>query len=134
MARAPTGELGARQPVDPVATHHHRAFGRRIETAQQVEQRRFARARRSHQGEVVAGGDIERDALQDVDALRPAPELLVEVAPPAPADRSCSRGLPLHSMSPNRHPVTVGQLQWSLQHDPLARRQPRRHLHVGPVL
>jgi hypothetical protein len=68
----PPDRLSMRSPaivIDP--------FGRRVEPADQVEERRLSRARRAHQREEIPLGDVERDALQHVDPL------------PARAGRSC---------------------------------------------
>ena len=74
------GELAARQRVDAIARDVDRALGRRVEPADQVEQRRLAGAGRSHQREEVARGDVERDPLEDVDLLAAAIVDLVQVA------------------------------------------------------
>ena len=79
VARAPRREPPARELVDPVAADGDRSFDRRVETAQQVEQRRLARARRPHQRQEVAFGNIEVDALQDVDPLAAAVIHLVQI-------------------------------------------------------
>ena len=54
------------------------AARRRVEAAHQVEQRRLARARRSHQREEIALRNLEVHALQHVDALAAAREVLVD--------------------------------------------------------
>src|SRR5207237_4622189 len=56
-----------------------RPLGRRVESANQVEQRRLAGAGRSHQREELALGDLEVRALQHLDAFRAAPERLVNI-------------------------------------------------------
>ena len=66
--------------ADVHAADLHRPAGRRIEPADQVEQRRLARPGRAHQRQEVALRDVEVDALQDVDALAAAREVLVNVA------------------------------------------------------
>ena len=58
------------------------AAGRRVESAHQVEQRRLSGARRPHQRQEVALRDLEVDALQHVDALAAAREVLVDVWDP----------------------------------------------------
>ena len=73
-ARAPDS-LSMRSPptvIDPSR--------RRVEPADQVEQRRLARAGRAHQREEISLGDIEVDALQDVDALTAPLKHLVQIA------------------------------------------------------
>ena len=49
--------------ADVDAADFDRAAGRRVEPADQVEQRRLARARRAHQREEIALRDVEVDAL-----------------------------------------------------------------------
>jgi len=44
--------------------HQTFATGRAIHTSDDVEQRRFAGARRSHQRKKFTGGNIERDAVE----------------------------------------------------------------------
>ena len=55
------------------------AARRRVEAANQVEQRRLAGARRSHQREEVALRDLQVDAFEHVDALAAAREVFVDV-------------------------------------------------------
>src|SRR4051812_37543797 len=76
---APGGELPAGELVDAVAADLYRAFARRVESTHQVQQRRLAGAGRPHEGEKVTLRDVERDALQDVDALVRAVVDLVQI-------------------------------------------------------
>src|SRR5205823_3047151 len=76
VRRAPGRQLAARQPIDPPAVHHDGAARGRVEAADQVEQGRLARARRAHQRHEVAAGDVEVDAVQDLDRLAAAPVAL----------------------------------------------------------
>ena len=64
------------------------AAGRRVEPADQVEQRRLAGAGRAHQRQELALRDVEVDALQHVDALAAAGEVLVDVADREPVGMS----------------------------------------------
>ena len=75
-------EAAARHLVDAVAGNLDRAFRRRVEPADQVEQRRLARARRSHQREEIPLRNLEVDPLQHVDALASAEIHLVKVPNP----------------------------------------------------
>ena len=72
VARASAASWPPDELVDAHAADLDGAGGRRVEPADQVEQRRLAGARRSHQGQEVALGDVEVDALQHVDALAAA--------------------------------------------------------------
>ena len=83
--------------ADRDAADLDRAAGRRVEAADQVEQRRLARARRSHQREEVALRDLEVDALQHVDALAAAGEVLVDVRD-LTSGSSCSSLHPVASL------------------------------------
>ena len=79
VLRAPARQPAAAERADALAADFDRAAGRRIEPAHQIEQRRLARARRSHQGEEIAARNLEIDALQHVDALAAPRERLVHV-------------------------------------------------------
>src|SRR5437764_89088 len=52
-----------------VVDDHDLAGGRLIQTADQIEQRRLARARRSHQRDEVAAGNVQSETVQDFDLL-----------------------------------------------------------------
>jgi len=67
--RAPGGQRGPRQAVDALARHPHFAAGRLIETGDQIQHRRLARSRRTHQRQEFAGRDVQVDAVQDFDLL-----------------------------------------------------------------
>ncbi len=79
VPRAPGRELAARERVDAIAGNLDRSLRRRVQPADQVEQRRLARARRPHQREKIARGDVDRHALEHVDLLAPAVVHLVQV-------------------------------------------------------
>ena len=68
-ARRPTS-LSMRSPPTSIAPSR-----RRVEPADQVEQRRLARAGRAHQREEIALRNVEVDALEHVDALAAAREV-----------------------------------------------------------
>ena len=77
-----------RPPAGELAFGHRRDFGvadadfagrRLVEPGDQVEQRRLARAGRPHEREKFAGGDVERQVVQDLDRLAAAHERLVQV-------------------------------------------------------
>ena len=55
------------QLADGLALEDHRPFGRLVQAAEQLEQRRLAGARRPHQRQELALGDLERDAPQRLD-------------------------------------------------------------------
>ena len=80
VLRAPLRELTAAQRAHWHAVHFDRASRRRIEAADQIEQRRFARPRRAHEREEIAFRDFEVDAFEHVDALAAAREVLVDVS------------------------------------------------------
>jgi len=69
--------LGDLLVLEPV-----RAAGRGIEAADDVHERRFARARGAHDGHVFVGVDLEVDAVQGMDLLRSHLIDAVEVANP----------------------------------------------------
>ena len=54
----------SRQAGDFLAVEHVRAAGRAIEHAHDVEQGRLAAARRAHDRDELAVGDVEVDAVQ----------------------------------------------------------------------
>src|SRR6185436_18823911 len=55
--------------VDADAVDLDRPAGRRVEAADEIQQRRLAGARWSHQRQEIAPGDVQVHALQHVDAL-----------------------------------------------------------------
>ena len=61
------GQLVGRQRRHVDALERIAAAGRPVETAEDVHQRRLARARRAHHGDELAGVDGERDAVQNLD-------------------------------------------------------------------
>ena len=61
---APVAELGVRQPVDREAIDFDGARGRPVETAEQVQQRGLARARRPHERDEVAARQIQVELLE----------------------------------------------------------------------
>src|SRR5204863_9436259 len=69
-----------RHVVDALARDFDRAGGRTIETGEEIEQRRLARSRRSHQREELSLVDIQIEAVQHVDFLAAAVKLLLHVA------------------------------------------------------
>ena len=73
---APVGELAFAQPRDVLAVHEQRAGVGLVDAGDEVEQRRLARARRTHQRDEVALGDVERDVAQHRHDLVAAPVAL----------------------------------------------------------
>ncbi len=73
-------QAAAAERADLHARHVHDAFGRFVEAAHQVEQRGLARARGPHQREEIALGDLQVHALQHVNPLAAACEVLVHTA------------------------------------------------------
>src|SRR5262249_4715546 len=80
VRRAPPREVAAAQPVDALAVDHDRSRRGRVEPADQVQQRRLARARRAHQRDEVTTRNVEVDAVQDLDRLAAAPIRLGDAA------------------------------------------------------
>src|ERR1700686_2912924 len=66
---APARELAAGELVDAAAADHDLPGARPIETADQIEKRRLARAGRTHQRDEVALGNVQSEAVQDLDFL-----------------------------------------------------------------
>src|SRR5690606_20269110 len=79
MARPPLRQRRTAQTVYRRTRHLDGAVARRIEPAKQVEQRRLARPRRSHQREEVAAWNVEIDALQHVDPFTAPRVVLAEI-------------------------------------------------------
>ena len=67
VAAADLGELVVVEPGDVAAAQEVLAAGGAVEAAQQVEHGALARARRAHDGDVLAGIEVDRDAPQGVD-------------------------------------------------------------------
>jgi hypothetical protein len=67
------------QPGDVDAVEDNGSRGGGIEAGEQSEQGAFAAAGGPHDGDKLAGRDIEIDAAEDVDAMAPAFEALGEV-------------------------------------------------------
>ena len=80
VLRAPLRELAAAQRADGHAVDLDGAARGRVESADQVQQRRLAGPRRPHQRQKVALRDFEVDALEHVDALAAAGEVFVDVS------------------------------------------------------
>src|SRR6185437_7884246 len=71
--RGPPASKGAlAEPVDPLAADAQRPLGRRIEAADQIEQRGLSRARGSHEREEIPRSDVEIDVVQHLDLLSSA--------------------------------------------------------------
>ena len=68
----PPGQRAAGKLVDALAVDRDVARGGRVQPADEVEQGRLARSGWAHQGEEVALGDVQVDAVQDLDPLPPA--------------------------------------------------------------
>ena len=79
VLRAPLRELAAAEGAHRHAVHFDGAAGRRVEAADQIEQRRLAGSRRSHQREEIALRNLQVHALEHVDALAAAGEMFVDV-------------------------------------------------------
>ena len=108
MAVAPLALLGRVEGREVAAAEIDAARGRRLEAAEQMQQRALARARRADDGERLAAPDLEVDALQhvDVDARRAAAfgEALVQaggddhrLGAREPSRRRCRRSPAPHS-------------------------------------
>jgi hypothetical protein len=69
---APRRQLAARQLIDAPVLHDDDAVRRRVEPADQVQERRLAGSRRPHQRHEVAFRDVEVDAVEGLDPLAPA--------------------------------------------------------------
>ena len=79
VLRAPLRQLAAAQRADGHAVDFDGAAGRRVEPADQIEQRRLAGPRRSHQRQEIALRDFQVHAFEHVDALAAAGEMFVDV-------------------------------------------------------
>src|SRR6185503_11780312 len=77
---APVGEVGLGQHGDVDAIDEDRASIGLVDAGEQVEQRRLARARRSHQAEEVAALHVERETVQHRHDLSAAPVRLGNAA------------------------------------------------------
>src|SRR5205085_8233304 len=64
---APRGELAFVEPRQVGAEHVHFAFGRAVDAGNEIQQRRFAGARRPHQRDEIAALDVEADVVQGDD-------------------------------------------------------------------
>ncbi len=67
---ADVGELGVIEPRDGLSVEHVLSAGRCVETTDEIHQGGLAGARRAHDGEVVAGCDLEIDAVEGPDLNR----------------------------------------------------------------
>ncbi len=65
-----------RKAVDRLPCEANGAAGHRLHARDRAQQRGLAGAVRSHQGHDLAGGDLERDAVQHLDAAVAAGEIL----------------------------------------------------------
>ena len=79
VPRPPGREPAIRQPLDALAVDPDRTPCRAVETADQVQQGRFAGAGGAHQRQKLAAGHMEREPLQDVDLLAATPEDFLHV-------------------------------------------------------
>src|SRR5262249_52049109 len=68
----PARQLAAGELVEALAVHRDAPGRRRVEPADQGQQGGLARPGGPHAGDEVGGGDVEVDAVQDLDPL-PAP-------------------------------------------------------------
>ena len=93
-------ELALRQPVDALPGDMDLAARRPVDAAEQIEQRRLARARRPHHGDEVAARDGEVEVVEDRDRLLALDEALAQAgeanhrvsdAMSSPVRCSCSR-------------------------------------------
>src|SRR5262249_40424544 len=80
ILRAPAGERAAGQAADVDAADFNRSLRRRVQPAHQIQERCLARTRGPHQCEEFALGHFQVDALEYVDAFRPAMKGLVNVS------------------------------------------------------
>ena len=71
---------GIRQQVDLLACNRHRARGRQIQSAEQLQQRGLARAGRADDCDALARGDLQVDAFQHLDADVALFEVLAQAA------------------------------------------------------
>src|SRR5690606_18670243 len=78
VPRAPAREAGAAEAADCRAADVDRAARRRVEATQQVEQRGLARPRRAHERQEITLRNVEIHALEHVDALASAREVLLD--------------------------------------------------------
>ena len=69
---APGGQLAPGQAIDAPALHDDDPAGRRVEPADQIQERGLAGSRWAHQRHEVALGDVEVDAVQRLDPLASA--------------------------------------------------------------
>src|SRR6185503_20893799 len=88
------GEPTPRHRGDLVAGHADGARARHVEPAQQVQERRLARAARAHEGDELARAHVQVEPLEHVDLLAPAHVALVE---PAHADERAAAAEPVDS-------------------------------------
>src|SRR5437870_270418 len=64
MASAPARKGGLAEPRDFLSLDDDAAAGRPVDSGDQVQQRRFAGTRRSHERKEIAARNIERDAVE----------------------------------------------------------------------
>ena len=70
MPRAPIRKLTIRQLIDAIARNAHKAACRPIEPADQIQQRAFARARRTHKRQEFSFGHVKIEIREHVDLFR----------------------------------------------------------------
>jgi len=63
------GELAAAELVDALSAHGDLPGGRLVEAADEIQQRRLARARRPHERDEIALGNVESEPVQHLDLL-----------------------------------------------------------------
>ena len=90
---APARKLVGAEAVDPLSLDPHAAAGRRIQPADEVEQGRLARARRTHESHELALSYVEVDVMQHLHLLLAADIGLADVAQ-LDQCRSCHSFLP----------------------------------------
>jgi hypothetical protein len=61
---AESGHRGLGQPFDPLSGDGHLAAGRPVETGDEIEQGRLSAAGWSHDGDGLAGRDLQADTVQ----------------------------------------------------------------------
>ena len=69
LAARQRGEIALGEPVDALAGNLDLAGVGAIDAAEQVEQRRLARAGRPHDGDEIAAGDRQIEMVEDGDRL-----------------------------------------------------------------
>ena len=70
MPRAPLRQLTVGKMVNALAAHRHGTLRGPVQTADQIKQGAFARSRRPHQGEKLAGRNLQIQVGQHMDVFR----------------------------------------------------------------